>query len=121
MFNECIARHSMCHKHDPLAIGTFCVVLASLNGMGGLSYLPASHAKQEAKEVGLLLLLKLFDICDEFQPRAGVMDRRGDLTFEGTHLWSIHISHGTIAKQSYDAFEARSIDRQESLKWENIP
>ena len=29
----------------------------------GLSYLPASDAQQETEDVGLLLLLKLFDIC----------------------------------------------------------
>ena len=84
--------------------------------MRGLSYLPASDAKQEAKDVGLLLLLKLFHICDKFQPKEGVMDRRGDLTFEGAHLWSLHISHGTIAKQTYDTFEACSIDRKEPLE-----
>ena len=47
------------------------MALASLKGMRGLSYLPASDAQQETEDIGLLLLLKLFDICGRFQPKVG--------------------------------------------------
>lgn len=49
----------------PRPYGCFCMLLASLKGMRGLSYLPASDAQQETEDVGLLLLLELFDICSK--------------------------------------------------------
>ena len=74
MFNECIARHGKVPhwvSQDPDQRS--CVdVGASLEGLWrvDLSYLPAADSEKEAEDVGLLLLLKLFDV------------------FEGSHLES---------------------------------
>ena len=76
MFNECIARHifqedratdvSERHRSEefvpPLCVSAIIIVRECS------SYLPAADSEQESEDIGLLLLLKFFDV------------------FEGTHL-----------------------------------
>lgn len=68
-----------------------------------LSKLPASDAQQETEDVGLLLLLELFDI------------------FEGTHLFLVSVSLGTTTEQLCDAFGERNVIGRSCSEWGTIP
>jgi hypothetical protein len=67
-FNECIARHKKVPRRqwvEEASEDSSPTLEVSYRG----AHLPAADSEKESQDVGLLLLVKLFDV------------------FEGTHLW----------------------------------